>query len=229
MSKNCCKRLIAVSPSYVEGRPTVSSFYLDAVWRADGVGVMLPYTDDGEKALDYAALFDGFLFSGGVDIDPTLYGEEKCFDGVQIDRARDAFERRLFAAVYPTGKPILGICRGLQAINVFLGGTLYQHLEDHMQSVPGDVCEQKITVEKGSMLHRICGKSAFCVNTFHHQAVKDVAPNLAVDARAHDGCIEALHDPTHPFLLALQFHPERALTSESSLIFEAFVKGKVDA
>ena len=219
--------LIGVSPSYNGGRPTVSGLYLDAIWRAGGLGVMLPYTDDPTKWAAYASLFDGFLFSGGVDIDPARYGEIALSCGaqpcgaqpcgalargsqpcVEIDPARDAFEAGLFAAAYPTGKPILGICRGVQVINVFLGGSLYQHVEGHAQVAPGEVREQAVTVEKGSLLWRICGKKFLMVNSFHHQAVKRVTPDLAVAARAADGGIEALWAPAHPFLLGVQFHPE---------------------
>lgn len=223
--------LIGVSPSCVGGRPTVSGRYLDALWGAGGLGVMLPYTDDPAKWEAYAALFDGFLFSGGVDIDPARYGESIAMRGahgsLEIDRARDAFEAGLFAAVYPTGKPILGICRGVQVINVFLGGSLHQHVEGHAQATPREVREQAIEVEKGSLLDRICGKKSLMVNSFHHQAVKDVAPALAVDARAADGCIEALHAPDHPFLLGVQFHPEIYCglpdDDHAAAIFEAFL------
>ncbi len=221
--------LIAVSPSCAGGRPTLSGLYLDALWRAGGLGVMLPYTADPVRLGAYAEMFDGFLFSGGVDIDPARYGETKQVDCVDIDPARDEFEAGLFDAVYPTGKPVLGICRGIQAVNVFLGGTLHQHIEGHMQTAAGDVCEQVITVEKGSLLHNICGQDSLRVNSFHHQAVKTPAPALAVDARTPDGCVEALHDPRHPFLLALQFHPERAPSPESALIFKAFVEKGRDA
>ena len=199
--------LIGVSPSCVGGRPTVSGLYLDAIWRAGGLGVMLPYTDEPARWGAYASLFDGFLFSGGVDIDPTRYGEI-ALPCVEIDPARDVFEAGLFAAAYPTGKPILGICRGVQVINVFLGGSLYQHVEGHAQSAPGEVREQAVTVEKGSLLWQICGKKSLMVNSFHHQAVRAVAPALSVAARPADGGIEALWAPAHPFLLGVQFHPE---------------------
>ena len=201
--------LIGVSPSCVGGRPTVSGLYLDAIWRAGGLGVMLPYTDEPARWGAYASLFDGFLFSGGVDIDPTRYGENALsLPCVEIDPSRDAFEAGLFAAAYPTGKPILGICRGVQVINVFLGGSLYQHVEGHAQSAPGEVREQAVEVEKGSLLWQICGKKSLTVNSFHHQAVRAVAPALSVAARADDGGIEALWAPAHPFLLGVQFHPE---------------------
>ncbi len=219
--------LIGVTPSRHGDRPIISPRYLDAIWRAGGLGVMLPYTTDEAKLAEYALIFDGFLFSGGVDLDPVLYGEEKAFDSVEIDPERDAFEQALFAAVYPTGKPIFGICRGIQAINVFLGGTLHQHIEGHSQAESGETRGGKITLTEGGLLHRICGKNALQVNSFHHQAVKDVAPGLLVDAMSEDGFVESVHAPDHPFLLGVQFHPEIYNTcpddDHSRALFAAFV------
>lgn len=220
--------LIGVVPSCVGGRPTVSARYLDAVWRAGGLGVMLPYTTDADRLADYAALFDGFLFSGGVDLDPALYGEALTGQQVEIDPDRDAFEAALFRVVYPAQKPILGICRGIQAINVWLGGTLYQHMEGHSQAQPGEERPQHLSLTENGFLHRLCGKTELWVNSFHHQAVKDPAPALRVDAVSDDGFIEAAYAPDHPFLVAVQFHPEiyNALPTDdhSHLLFEAFVR-----
>ncbi len=230
MSETTClhRPLIGIAPSRDGERPTVSRRYLDAVWRAGGLGVILPYTTDEAKIAEYAMLFDGVLFSGGVDVNPVLYGEEKQFDSVEIDDERDAFEKALFAAVYPKGTPILGICRGIQSINVFLGGTLHQHIEGHRQDVGGEMRTHAITIAEGSMFHRICGKTSVMVNTFHHQTVKEPAPGLLVDAVGPDGHIEALHSAAHPFLFAVQFHPEiyNACDDDdhSRAIFKAFIE-----
>ncbi len=230
MSQPTCSHrpLIAVAPSCDGDRPTVSARYLDSIWRAGGLGVILPYTTDEARLKEYAALFDGFLFSGGVDVNPALYGEEIKFDSVSVNEARDAFEKGLFDAVYPTGSPILGICRGIQSVNVFLGGTLHQHIDGHMQTVGGETRTQSIRVLEGSMLHRLCGKTELNVNTFHHQAVKDLAPGLVADAMSEEGLIESLHSTTHPFLFCTQFHPEiyNACSDDdhSQAIFRAFVE-----
>ena len=160
-------------------------------------------------------------------MDPVKYGEEKAFDSVEIDDLRDAFEEGLFKAVYPTGKPILGICRGLQSVNVWLGGTLHQHMEGHRQEAPGEERTHPIHVTEGSMFHRLCGKTEVMVNTFHHQAIKALAPGLVADAVSTDGFVEALHMEDHRFLLAVQFHPEFYCKKEdddhSLAIFTAFV------
>lgn len=224
---NARRPLIGVVSSHDGDRAMLSKRYLDAIWQAGGLAVVLSYTTDPARLAAYADLFDGFLFSGGVDVDPAKYGEEKLFDSVEIDHERDAFEEGLFKCVHPTGKPILGICRGIQSINVWLGGTLIQHLEGHSQTLPGEERTQEIEVLEGGMLHRLCGKTAVKVNSFHHQAIKDVAPTLVVDAVSPDGCIEAVHMPGHRFLFAVQFHPEYYYQKEdddhSLAIFTAFI------
>ena len=201
--------------------------YMDAVWFAGGLPVVLSYTTDPVKLSEYAAIFDGFLFSGGVDVDPVKYGEEKMFDSVEIDSGRDEFEEALFKAVYPTGKPILGICRGIQSINVWLGGTLHQHLDGHRQEASAEERTHPIEIYEGSMLHRICGKTEVLVNTFHHQAIKTPASSLTVDAVSPEGYIEAVHEEGHRFLFATQFHPEfywqRDDDDHSAAIFKAFL------
>lgn len=184
------------------------SRYMDAVWQGGALGVPLVYTTDPEKVSGYVDCCDGFLFSGGVDLDPVLYGEEKQFDTVEIDADRDAFEMAMFPAIYASRKPILGICRGIQLINVALGGTLHQHMEGHRQSEPEMVRPQTIRLPEGSLLGQICGKQEIRVNSFHHQCVKELAPGLVADGISTDGYVEALHAPRHPFLLAVQFHPE---------------------
>ncbi len=205
--------LIGITPSHEKDQLRLSARYLDAIWQAGGLGVLLPYTEDATRLAAYAVLFDGFLFSGGGDPDPALYGQ-KVDDGLaahlDIDPARDAFEAALFQAVYhaPAAKPILGICRGMQAINVFLGGTLYPHIEGHRQSEPREARPQTVHLTKGGFLHRLCGQNSLQVNSFHHQAVRGPAPGLVVDAVCTDGIIEAFYAPAHPFLVGVQFHPE---------------------
>ena len=203
--------------------------YQNSVWAGGGFGVVLPFTTDEKVAAEYVQLCDGFMFSGGVDVDPKMYGEEIKFDSVEIDAERDAFEKLMFDRIYAAGKPIFGICRGIQSINVFMGGTLYQHIEKHRQDgTPGDERPQPLTAVEGGMLHRIAGKTDLHVNTFHHQVIKDVAPGLVADAWSEDGYCEAVWAPDYPsFLFAVQFHPEiyfwRTDDDHSLKIFKAFV------
>ncbi|MBQ7380060.1 MAG: gamma-glutamyl-gamma-aminobutyrate hydrolase family protein [Clostridia bacterium] len=208
-----------------EGKIAMSQNYLNSVWEAGAVPVFLAYTPDEEKLAEYANIFDGFLFGGGDDMDPAHYGEVKMFDNVEIDADRDAFELALYAHVLPTGKPILGICRGIQLLNVAEGGTLYQHIDGHRQEQPGTTTEQNTLVCKDSMLHRLTGKDELLVNSFHHQNIKDLAPTLCADAVSADGYIEAAHMEGHRFYLGVQWHPEIFREQDESMqkVFLAFV------
>lgn len=220
--------IIGIMASHDGAQLRIPFRYMDALWRAGALGVPLSYTTDPEKVAEYVDICDGFLFSGGVDIDPTRYGEEKQFDSVEIDIERDAFEFAMFPEVYKSRKPILGICRGIQLINVALGGTLHQHIDGHRQSVPETDRPQSIHLPEDSHLRSICQKPDISVNSFHHQVIKDLAPGLVSDGLSSEGYVEALHDPRHPFLLAVQFHPEIYNhcpdDDHSRALFSAFVE-----
>lgn len=203
------KPIIGIMPSHDGDYMRLKKTYHDAIWTAGGVPLTLAYTTDESRLLEYIDACDGFLFSGGLDVNPAIYGEEVKFDNVEIDEARDDFEGAIFPLVYKTGKPILGICRGLQMINVQLGGTLLQHIDGHRQSpTPGTEPIQKVNVVKDSMLHKISGKESLMVNTFHHQAIDRLADCLELDAVSEDGIIEAAHHKERDFLMLVQWHPE---------------------
>lgn len=227
--------LIGIAPSHSERTINISTDYVKSVYRAGGIPVILPYhaygsvdgTDEEAVCREYADLYDGFLFSGGVDLNPALYGEEISSDKVEVDDIRDAFELMLFKAVFAAKKPILGICRGIQTINVALGGTLYQHIDGHSQSEPRGTRPQSLNVVRDGWLYGFCHKDVIAVNSYHHQNIKDLAPGLAVDGVSPDGYIEAVHHTDYPFLFATQFHPEiyNRLPDDdhSRAIFSAFV------
>ena len=220
--------LIAMSSSY-RGDNTIAlrHTYFDAIYDAGGIPVPLERTTDPATVARYAADFDGFFFTGGVDVDPARYGESITGEGVEIDPARDAFEFALYEAVKDSGKPILGVCRGIQFLNVARGGTLYQHIEGHRQTpIPAVERPQHVTVTPDTRLHALVGAEEIMVNSFHHQAIKDIAPSLVITAVADDGTVEAMEDPAHPFFLGVQWHPEYYHRDDrtSSAIFEAFVK-----
>jgi putative glutamine amidotransferase len=205
-------------------RICISEHYLNAVWHSGGVGVALPYTTSSERAAELCKYFDGFLFCGGGDISPSLYGgtEE---DTNEVCRARDSFEAMMFNEVFRSGKPILGICRGAQAINVFLGGDLRYHIDGHIQSTPRFQHDTPARILRGSLLHSIIGSEDIWINTIHHQAIGRLADGLVCDAVAQDGIIEAFHHKDRDFCVGVQWHPEAYydMSPSASRIFNAFI------
>ena len=213
--------LIGITPQYEieRERAWIRSSYTGAVIRAGGIPVLLDQYED--KAVMEALLprLDGILFTGGVDLNPKLYGEEidpKCGE---IADVRDAFEQKLMEVVEQYDIPVFGICRGIQSLNVLCGGSLHQHIDNH-QSVRHDV-----EITEGTRLHTIIGKTKINANSFHHQCVKVPAPGLIVTAHAEDGTIEAIERPGERFFVGVQWHPELLSAEEGDhhALFTAFV------
>ena len=211
--------------------------YLEGILRAGGIPVMLPPTNDTSVLLQLAASCDGFLFTGGQDVSPSLYGEEKLEACGEISAARDEMEKILLHMAQDADLPVLGICRGIQFINAAMGGTLYQDLPtqhppfvDHHQAPPYDVPVHKVEILRDTPLYDILKDyldetGNLKVNSYHHQAVKDKAQGLQVAAVSEDGIIEGLYDPSKTFFHTVQWHPEFSVrTDESSMwLFKAFV------
>lgn len=218
---------IALSGSLPDDKiTTINNCYLNSVWSAGGIPTLLMPSTDDEYIKTVCESFDGFLFCGGDDIDPKYYGEEMSPDIGEISPARDEFEEKLFYAAYKTGKPIMGICRGLQVINVFLGGTLIQHIEGHRDKENNCPSKHDVVISEGSPLIKITGKTEFEVNSFHHQAINSLSARLVADAYSMgDGYIEAFHEEGHKFLYAVQWHPESMYQASeiSQGLFRAFV------
>lgn len=206
----------------------MSKSYFNAVYEAGGMPVFLPYTLGADKAKEIHGEFDGFLFAGGVDIDPKYYGEELTGAGVEICAARDEFELALLEELKESPKPLLAICRGIQVLNVACGGTLIQDMAGHRQSEPKDSASQSVNLAPDSLLLRLAGDERIKVNSFHHQAIKDVSPWYKITAYADDGTIEAieLKRPMGRFALGVQWHPEMLYENDriSRAIFDAFVQ-----
>ena len=199
-----------------EGYTGAKNSYSTAIEAAGGIPFILPYTENEETLADYAAAMDGFVFTGGADIDPKYYGEEIKEACGKIFPMRDMFEARMFEKITSTKKPILAICRGMQVINVFLGGTLYQDINTeyetnlaHRQTAPRTEPWHDILVSEETKLSALIGKSRMIGNSFHHQAVKSLAKGLTCTAKAEDGIIEAYVSEDYPYLAAYQWHPER--------------------
>lgn len=230
--------IIGITPSLEtnESKIYTPTSYPKAVIQAGGTPVFLNFTRDDEMIEQYAAMADGFLFSGGDDVNPASYGEEQIWGCGDVCPLRDDFEIKLLKVLvekYPE-KPVLGICRGAQVLNVAMGGTLYQDLQTqvegcirHQQQQSSHYASHKAMMTEGSKLHAIYGSTEVTVNSFHHQAVKDVGEGLVVTARASDGVVEGLEKPDHPYFIAVQWHPERQVEGphhpEHKPLFQSFV------
>jgi putative glutamine amidotransferase len=201
-----------------EGLPYVMIYqaYAQAVMQAGGISVLIPsILADGGWTTLYERL-DGILLAGGGDIALEHFkgDDHPRIDGV--DPLRDSIELSLFQAAVEDDKPFLGICRGIQIVNVGLGGTLYTHIPDqHPNAIdhtyPGNmrtVIAHEVKLEGGTRTSEILGEPILQVNSLHHQGLKDVAPELRVTGCAPDGLVEAVELPEHPFGLAVQWHPE---------------------
>lgn len=188
--------------------------YIEAVRKAGGRPVLLPTGGEaGEVQEDVEDYVDGVLLPGGPDIDPALYRQEPEPETGEPDTARDAWEWAVAMKTISSGVPLLGISRGMQLINVVLGGDLIQHIphaERHGGGLPGFETHD-VNIEPRSMLGEIMPYEIdpATVVTRHHQAIGEVAEGLTVVATAEDGCPEAVESPHHPFLLGVQWHPER--------------------
>ena len=210
--------LIGISGTHASGGGTqVNATYIESVLRAGGVPVVLPINDHPDVIKKMVASIDALIMTGGEDIDPLKYFGEEAIPGQgEIDPERDAFDIAIIKAAMERGIPLLGICRGHQLINVACGGTLYQDMPSqirtgllkHRQQAPSWYGTHQVTLESNSILAKILGKTTIVTNTFHHQAVKDVAPGFVVTGRTSDGVVETMEMKGNPRVFSVQFHPE---------------------
>ncbi|HEX4434913.1 MAG TPA: gamma-glutamyl-gamma-aminobutyrate hydrolase family protein [Acidimicrobiales bacterium] len=204
--------------------------YFELVAAAGGRPLLLPPPRSapggpGAGADEVIAVLDGLVLTGGGDVDPAAYGADADPEVAGVDRNRDASERALLAAALEADLPVLAICRGCQVLNVYLGGTLHQHLPDvvgnldhrHAPLVFGDV---EVETVPGTVTAAVFG-STTTVLCSHHQAIEDLGRGLVVTARAGDGVVEAVELPSARFVLAVQWHPEEAMDQRP---FDALVK-----
>ena len=202
----------------------MKSKYVFSLWRS-GARVRWIGPENTEAIRRALLECDGLLMPGGVDIEPARYGQktdEKCG---KIDLARDAMEWWILEAFLPTGKPVLGICRGIQTLNVFLGGTLHQHIDGHSDFKSRSKGFHKVNVIPGSRLREIVNTETLTVNSLHHQVVDSLGKNLEVCAVSEDGFVEAVVHRSHPFCLGVQWHPEHMSRTDKrqQKIFDTFV------
>lgn len=237
MSTSKPRPLIGITACHAltaEGLPAVRILraYVTAIVEAGGAPILIPpdLPEDG-----WRVLFDrleGVLFSGGADIGLAHFNGEP-HPSVEEEPVRDALELPLLRAAVDADKPLLGICRGFQVMNVALGGTLYTHIldqhpnalqHDRHKNHPRAYLAHAVRIEEGTRLSEILDKPILEVNSLHHQGVKDLAPQLKAAAFAPDGLIEAAELPSHRFALAVQWHPEWMTTHEEMRrLFKAFV------
>ncbi len=222
--------VIAIAPTHLpaQGDIRLAQNYADSVIAAGGAPLILPLTSDADVYGTLFPLIDGVLLTGGDDVDPARYGAAP-LDGLAAEHPvtplRDAVEWRLIAHALEHGLPVLGICRGEQILNAYLGGTLYQDLprafspagaqglcchdlRDAAGGYDGDHAAHEVSIASGSLLESVLGMDELPVNSLHHQAVHAVAPGLAAVAWAPDGVIEAVEAVDGRPLLAVQWHPE---------------------
>jgi len=208
------------------------SYYLDALWRAGGYGVVLgPEPLDDEAAGGVVARFDGLLLTGGVDVEPTCYGAEAAPQTYGCDAALDAFEASLLHVALAAQRPVLAICRGAQLLNVVLGGTLDQHISDReglvLHGIPngGGGSDVDVSISAGSRLAGAMEVTTATGRCHHHQAIDVVGDGLDVTARASDGTIEAIERNGHPWVVGVQWHPEDSADRDHAQqsLFDRFV------
>ncbi|WP_143321972.1 gamma-glutamyl-gamma-aminobutyrate hydrolase family protein [Clostridium sp. HBUAS56010] len=230
------KPLIGLTPYHdtdnhdIKMRPT----YLRALKAAGAIPVVMPLEASKEDLEQLAKELDGFLFAGGPDVHPFLFGEETQAHCGNVSYERDEMELSLLPLILDLKKPILGICRGIQILNIALGGTIWQDIPSqirqdfpiaHTQPFRYQIPSHTVTLTAGSLLSKIAGKQTLEVNSMHHQAVKDLAPDLVATAYSPDHLTEALEMPGYPFFLGVQWHPEYLWEKDEAAygIFQNFV------
>ena len=217
---------------FMDNRQFVANPYIQSVRYSGGLPLILPLVRSDALLDQYVSLCSGFLFCGGGDITPLLFGQEPQNGNGQTSITVDLFQIRLMKRVLASRKPVLAICRGMQVLSVACGGTIWQDLSlapgntiNHMQQSPSrsDV-SHRIRTERGSLIREYFGPQ-FTVNSFHHQAVNTPGSGIHVSARAKDGTVEAIELEKYPFAIGVQWHPEcmYRTSPETRTLFREFV------
>ena len=206
---------IAEAPIAVADKLIANTPYVRALVDAGATPLLIPATDDGSRAAEYIGLIDGLLLPGGQDITPTLFGEDALPQVTYMMEAQDLMEMELLRLAIQKGIPVFGICRGMQLMNVTLGGGLIQDIYAQQKATVGHKQDSSIRSQathgakmlEGSLLESLLGTEPLFVNSYHHQALGAVAEGFTVSATAADGIIEAVENPEKK-LLGVQWHPE---------------------
>jgi len=226
--------LIGVTPIWDANKDSIWMLpeYLTGIIDSGGVPVILPLTCDPGILAQLLSTVDGLLFTGGPDISPDMYGEERLELTDKPFKERDEMEKLLFLQALERGTPVFGICRGLQIMNVILGGSLYQDIPSqfgtqtsHQQKKPYDAPHHTVEILEGTPLHALLGVDSLLVNSRHHQAICNLASAFSPMAKAPDGLVEAIFIPDKPFVRAIQWHPEHSpKDTASKALFYDFVE-----
>jgi putative glutamine amidotransferase len=210
--------------------------YIDAIFWAGGLPLMIPTVEDPDIVRAYVERVDGVLLPGSpTDIDPTRYGAEPHPKLGRLYPERDLTDFAVLELAERRDLPVLGICFGVQSLNVFRGGSLVQDIgsvvsdavaHDRAGAPPADPATHVIRLEENSLIAKLAGKTSVEVNSYHHQSVQTAGRNLRAVAFAPDGVIEALEDTSGKFVLGLQWHPERGWQNDpfSKAIFQTFIE-----
>ena len=223
------KPLIGISLGWSETKNSVNNTYVNSVLMNGGVPYLIPVTDNVEVLRQIVAQLDGIIFTGGEDFAPAYFGEDEHEHLGEVNVTRDTYDLTLFKLASDRNIPTLGICRGLQLINVGMGGTLYQDLPsekpsdiNHRQSEAGTVATHSVSVVEGSLMHQILGQKEVQVNTFHHQAIEKLAPGLKIVGWANDSVPEMIEAYPHRQIIGTQFHPEIFTNAGDELMGKLF-------
>ncbi len=233
---------IGITPDFSEGRPEaqfpvplyeLKVAYADAVLKAGGLPLVLPYSDDRAVIDAYLDRVSGILVTGGAfDIPPEAYGDAAREGMGPIKQGRTAFETLLMQAALARNLPVLGVCGGMQLLNVVMGGTLFQDIgrevtnaREHEQKHDRTQPHHPIDVKEGTQLAELLGRGQVMVNSTHHQAVKTPGKNVVVSAVSPDGVVEAIESPSYGFAVGVQWHPELLLNTVPSHlgVYKAFI------
>lgn len=227
------KPIIGIMPLYDDERDSIWLLpgYQNLVEKNGGIPLILPLTTNKATLQPFLTICDGFLFTGGQDIAPSLYREEKKKNCGTQNQVRDEMESRFMGEVIAKGKPLLAICRGAQLLNVLYGGSLYQDLPSenptdilHQMEAPYDRIHHEVRLIENSLLHQLLKRTKLGVNSYHHQAIKDLGKGLEITAVSTDGLVEGISLSNADFVLGVQWHPEffKADTPENQALMAAF-------
>ncbi len=208
-------------------------YYVQAIYKSGATPILIPVIPDQDAVDHYMQIVDGLILSGGTDVDPKYFGQEPIRGTGRVYPERDSLEIALARKALKLKLPVLGICRGIQVLNIAFGGDIYQDIYsqvpgvlEHSQKAPRNSSWHSIELLPESKVGRILGVKELRVNSFHHQAIRNIAPGFRVVARSRDGIIEGIETENHQFVIGVQWHPE-ALVEDDDIalnLFQAFIK-----